>query len=94
MYSFERTATHYTEKVTTQKRGVVDGIKYYVPQKFKQNYASNREQLRRVSAVLRGGGRSADLRWLLVASAAAFDVDLAHLPVENVGFSATLEAHV
>eukprot|EP00903_Cladosiphon_okamuranus_P009199 g8785.t1 len=47
-FSFERTSTHYTEKVTTQKRGVVEGIKYFVAPKFKQNYASNREQLRRV----------------------------------------------
>lgn len=47
-FSFDKSSTHYKEKVTTQNRGVVEGIKYYVPQKFKQNYASTREQLRRV----------------------------------------------
>lgn len=53
--SFERTTTHYTEKVTTQQRGVVEGVKYYVAPKFKQNYASTREQLRRVSGAVAVG---------------------------------------
>lgn len=35
----------------------MEGIKYFVAPKFKQNYATNREQLRRVSgAEWRSGG--------------------------------------
>eukprot|EP00752_Nemacystus_decipiens_P009575 g8555.t1 len=49
-FSFERTSTHYTEKVTRPNRGVVEGIRYFVAPKFKQNYAYNREQLRKVEA--------------------------------------------
>lgn len=46
--SLQKTPKYNTEKVTVLKRGVVDGIRYYVGPKFRQQYASNRDQLRKV----------------------------------------------
>lgn len=47
--SFTSTPTYNIPKVTKQNTGVVGGINYFVAPKFRQKYASNSEQLRRVS---------------------------------------------
>lgn len=46
--SLHQTTKYPTAKVTTQQPGVVEGINYYVTPKFRQLYARDRNQLRRV----------------------------------------------
>eukprot|EP00904_Undaria_pinnatifida_P012543 jgi/Undpi1/8419/HiC_scaffold_25.g10887.m1 len=47
VFSFTKSVKFDTPKSTTRARGVVEGINYFVAPKFRQQYASNREQLRK-----------------------------------------------
>ncbi|CAM9389295.1 unnamed protein product [Scytosiphon promiscuus] len=49
-FSLENSGKFATERVTSRKAGVVEGIKYFVPPKFRRTYAGDPEQLRRVEA--------------------------------------------
>ncbi len=46
--SFSKTPTYNIPKVTTESKGVVGGINYFVAPKFRQKYAGTPGQLRRV----------------------------------------------
>ncbi|CBN79139.1 Heat shock protein 40 like protein [Ectocarpus siliculosus] len=46
-FSLERTSAYKVPKTTTQEKGVVGGIDYFVAPKFRQKYATNAERLRR-----------------------------------------------
>ncbi|CAN0134318.1 unnamed protein product [Ectocarpus sp. 12 AP-2014] len=51
-FSLERTSAYKIPKTTTQEKGVVGGIDYFVAPKFRQKYATNAERLRRVEVAV------------------------------------------
>ncbi|CAN0384858.1 unnamed protein product [Ectocarpus sp. 8 AP-2014] len=51
-FSLEKTSAYKIPKTTTQEKGVVGGIDYFVAPKFRQKYATNGERLRRVEVAV------------------------------------------
>ncbi|CAM9340257.1 unnamed protein product [Ectocarpus sp. 12 AP-2014] len=51
-FSLEKTSAYKVPKITTQEKGVVGGIDYFVAPKFRQKYATNAERLRRVEVAV------------------------------------------